>query len=282
MAETPVVAAIPNYNMGDSLNELLPQILSQDYNAVFVLDDASTDHSVDVVRSYRSEVTLLRHNENKGAAATRNLVLEGLGREAILHFIDADMELETKQIPEKARNLIGKEAVGFVGGLVKNPDGRQMGFNYGPRQCLRTDLLSMLQSFMCNIGASNPQDEFFARRNLGSLLDAWPDPTMPPASTQTYWVSEANMFMRSDVLTAVGGFDSKLRYHEIQDLAIRLDKRGLARFFDPLVAATHKAINVRGHERKHSMARSEFLIARKHGFRNYFLPDGHWKPSLER
>jgi len=47
--QSPVVAAIPNYNMADSLRKLLPQVLSQSYDGVFVLDDASTDDTVDVV-----------------------------------------------------------------------------------------------------------------------------------------------------------------------------------------------------------------------------------------
>ena len=41
----PVVAAIPNYNMARGLNTLLPQVTEQDYAAIFVLDDASTDDS---------------------------------------------------------------------------------------------------------------------------------------------------------------------------------------------------------------------------------------------
>ena len=52
----PVVAAIPNFNMAENLRNLIPQILAQRYDGVFVLDDASTDHSVDVVRDYRGEV----------------------------------------------------------------------------------------------------------------------------------------------------------------------------------------------------------------------------------
>ena len=58
--ELPVVPAIPNYNMGDNLRRLLPQALAQNYDTVFVLDDASTDHSVDVVSEFGDEVKLVR------------------------------------------------------------------------------------------------------------------------------------------------------------------------------------------------------------------------------
>ena len=69
MAEQiPVVAAIPNYNMGDNLRRLLPQILAQSYDRIFVLDDASTDHGVDVVGEFRKEVKLLRNPKTCASA----------------------------------------------------------------------------------------------------------------------------------------------------------------------------------------------------------------------
>jgi len=74
--ELPVIAAIPNYNMGDNLRRLLPQVLAQHYNAVFVLDDASTDHSVDVVSGFGGEVKLVRSPENRGAGANRNQIID--------------------------------------------------------------------------------------------------------------------------------------------------------------------------------------------------------------
>jgi glycosyltransferase involved in cell wall biosynthesis len=70
-AHTGVVAAIPNYNMGPHLIELLPSILAHGYDAVYVLDDASTDDSVDIVRSFGSDVVLARSSLNRGAAAVR-------------------------------------------------------------------------------------------------------------------------------------------------------------------------------------------------------------------
>ena len=71
--------------------------------------------------------------------------------------------------------------------------------------------------------------------------------------------------MDSAVFGAVGGFDPKLQDHEIQDLAIRLDGIGLRRVFDPLVAATHHAVQVRAGNRGHELLKAEAAIARKHG-----------------
>src|SRR4029077_5074528 len=100
MAERlPVVAAIPNYNMGDNLGKLLPQVLAQRYDGVFVLDDASTDHSVEVIAQFDDEVKVVRSPENRGAGANRNQIIDYVGDGAIIHFIDADMDLATAEIP---------------------------------------------------------------------------------------------------------------------------------------------------------------------------------------
>jgi glycosyltransferase involved in cell wall biosynthesis len=58
--QLPVVAAIPNFNMADSLRRLIPQVMAQCYDAVYVLDDASTDHSFDVVNEFGSDVTMVQ------------------------------------------------------------------------------------------------------------------------------------------------------------------------------------------------------------------------------
>ena len=70
----PVVAAIPNFNMGESLRNLLPQVLAQGYDRVFVLDDASTDNTVDVVADFGDDVTLVRTRKTgeRGPTETRS------------------------------------------------------------------------------------------------------------------------------------------------------------------------------------------------------------------
>ena len=130
----PVVAAIPNFNMAENLRNLIPQVLAQRYDGVFVLDDASTDHSVDVVGEYGGDVRVVRSPENRGAGANRNQIIDQVGDEAIIHFIDADMDLKTAETPAVARQVIDRYAdrgVGVVGGLVTRLDGGQEYCNYG-------------------------------------------------------------------------------------------------------------------------------------------------------
>ncbi|HVV25975.1 MAG TPA: hypothetical protein VHC21_03010 [Candidatus Saccharimonadales bacterium] len=73
------------------------------------------------------------------------------------------------------------------------------------------------------------------------------------------------MLTYSKVFEQVGGYDPKLRDHDIQDLAIRLHEAGKQGYFDPSISAIHTAVQVRHGNRNSSMAAAEFYIARKHG-----------------
>lgn len=130
----PVVAAIPNYNMGRHLRELIPQLLAQHYDAIFVLDDASTDDSVDVVAEFGDDVRFVRSPENRGAGANRNQIIDHVDSGTLIHFVDADMEMTTADTPAVAREIAGRylrHGIGMIGGLVSRLDGSQEYCNYG-------------------------------------------------------------------------------------------------------------------------------------------------------
>lgn len=189
----PVVAAIPNYNMGQQLVNLLPEVARQDYADIFVLDDASTDDSREVVEDFNhggDGVQLVAGVENKGAGPTRNLIIGALGYDAIIHFIDADIALKTERIPEVANDIMPSQPVGFIGGLVLTNENAQVVWNYGPRQGLRGDLAAGLQLKMGNLMMSDPEKaRAFRERFAGWLVD-YPDPFREPVRRQVYWSVE--------------------------------------------------------------------------------------------
>src|SRR5512146_381971 len=107
----PVVVAIPNYNMADSLTVLLPQVLLQDYDDVYVLDDASTDHSRDGAEVYKPDGRFVAGSENIGPGGNRSRIIDALSRQAIIHFLDADMRLDSTGNPEIARDLMADSEI---------------------------------------------------------------------------------------------------------------------------------------------------------------------------
>jgi GT2 family glycosyltransferase len=273
--ELPVIAAIPNYNMGDNLRRLLPQVLAQHYNAVFVLDDASTDHSVDVVSGFGGEVKLVRSPENRGAGANRNQIIDHVGEGAIIHFIDADMDLETPETPAVAREVVGRYAdrrVGLIGGLVSRVDGSQESRNYGPAPVFSVLATSGLPLLTIDRLRKKPRLAAAIRRVAAPVMRDWPNILESPTAAPAYWLHEGNMLVDSSLFRSVGGYDPMLRSHEIQDLAIRLEKIGIKRQFDPSVRVVHHHIDVRGKNRLKWESKAIIYLIRKHGL-FHFLTD---------
>jgi GT2 family glycosyltransferase len=272
--EVPVIAAIPNYNMGDNLGKLLPQVLAQRYDCVFVLDDASTDHSVEVIGQFDDEVKVVRSPENRGAGANRNQIIDRVGDGAIIHFIDADMDLATAEIPAVAREVVARYAdrgVGLVGGLIRQLDGGQFPYNYGPVFSLWGNFTSNFPRIIDRL-REKPRLADAIQRVAAPFIREWPNVLEPPVPAPVYWVSEANMLVYSTVFRSVGGYDPMLRSHEAQDLAIRLEKMGVKRQFDPSIQVIHNRIDVRGKNRNKWEYKAIRYLIRKHGlFR--FLTD---------
>ncbi|HEY1842509.1 MAG TPA: glycosyltransferase [Mycobacterium sp.] len=263
----PVVAAVPNYNMGSHLRELIPQLLAQRYDRIFVLDDASTDDSVGVVNEFGHDVRLVRSPENRGAGANRNQIIDQVDDGTLIHFVDADMELRTADIPAVAREIAGRyvgQDVGVIGGLVSRPDGSQEYCNYGAAFSLWGNVTSNIPRLIDH-WRHKPRLAGTVHRLVGPIATGWPDVLDEPTARPAYWLHEGNMLVYSDVFKAAGGYDPTLRSHEAQDFAIRLDKKGIKRQFDPGIRVIHHHIDVRGKNRAKWQNKAARQLIRKHG-----------------
>src|SRR3954470_1236363 len=121
---TPVIAVIPAHNSTKTIRPLLDELIKQKYDQIFVIDDASTDSTTQVVRSYKNKVQLIQGTENVGSGANRNRIIGKIPK-SIIHFIDADMNLLSKKTPEIIRDIKWPMDLAFIGGMVRNPDGTQ-------------------------------------------------------------------------------------------------------------------------------------------------------------
>lgn len=153
----PVIAAIPTYNEQDLLDELLGQALEQEYDSVYVLDDASTDNTLDVAYSYGKDVKVEAGRINLGSAGNRNRIIGKVGR-SVIHFIDADIQLNSSSTPEIIRDImpIKLDSTGYIGGLIRNPDGNQMPWNYGPPFSLPQVVSSWIYAGIYELGKRTP------------------------------------------------------------------------------------------------------------------------------
>ncbi len=85
---------MPNYNCGKFLQETINSVLNQTYRnwELLIVDDCSTDNSVEVIRSFCDKderIKLFVNEKNSGAAASRNLAMrEATGK--WIAFLDSD------------------------------------------------------------------------------------------------------------------------------------------------------------------------------------------------
>ncbi len=84
-----VTVAIPCYNGAAYIGAAVESVLAQTRPAdeVLVVDDGSTDGSVEIIRQY--PVHLIRHGSNRGLAVARNSAIRE-ARGDVIVFIDAD------------------------------------------------------------------------------------------------------------------------------------------------------------------------------------------------
>jgi glycosyltransferase involved in cell wall biosynthesis len=89
-AEPWVSVIIPSYNHAPYLRECVDSVLAQDHpqTEVIVVDDGSTDGSLDLLRAYGARIRLLQQRGGRQARA-RNLGL-GVARGELIAFLDSD------------------------------------------------------------------------------------------------------------------------------------------------------------------------------------------------
>ena len=110
--------AIPCYNAAHFLDSTLRAVLalSPPPDSIIVVDDGSSDHSAELVRSY-PDIELCLHERNRGIAAARNTALRHSDADIIV-YIDADT------IPR--RSLIGALKKHYVDDGVAGVGGRAL------------------------------------------------------------------------------------------------------------------------------------------------------------
>ncbi|MBI3494357.1 MAG: glycosyltransferase [Acidobacteria bacterium] len=130
-----MTVVVPNYNCGRFLANAIDSVLRQTYAPfeIVVVDDGSTDDSLDVVKQYGDRVRVITQM-NQGVSAARNAGIRA-SRGALVAFLDADdlwhPDKLAKQVP-----LFENPAVGLVYCAVEYVDERlnHLGTNFTGRR----------------------------------------------------------------------------------------------------------------------------------------------------
>ncbi len=244
-----VIAVIPNYNMAEGLKVLLPQLIAQKYDKVYVVDDLSTDDSVRVANSFKG-VTVIKGTTNVGAGANRNRVLKHVKDEDILHFLDADVVLKSDDVPNKIRRIVKKYPNAIIGGQILHKSGHWHQYNYGPKGgagAFVGSRIHELSVLLSRKGYNSAAKKL--RRSFLPVTKEWPDITSDPVAKKVFWVTEGNLIMPVNLYRKMNGFNESLREHEILEFGMRLKHNGYTCMFDPEITVLHTALKVRPHFR---------------------------------
>lgn len=274
----PIYAVISNNNSGNTLLPLLSSMHQPDsgqrpYDGVVVVDGDSTDNSQEIVESfqaYGANLHWIGLQAEVGSSNLKNKGAEHVSEEvghAILHFVEADMELAAGvSAPTVAEDLLKQPDVAFVGGLINNPDGNQHALNYGPQYSLKTYGKAAMQQF----AGSN-------QRLHNRYLQDFPDQKVTPTARPVSWVMERNMLITTSMFDALGGFDPKFRHrhHDAQPLAVAAARQGLDVLFDPQFPMTQlesTSDRLQPPRISQMLYADALLISRHVGWRNFIRP----------
>lgn len=114
MSEIPAISVvIPCYNTERYVGEAIESALDQTYSSVevIVIDDGSTDGSLEVIRSFGARIRW-ETGPNRGACAARNRGL-ALARGELIQFLDADDLLHPEKL-ERMAPLASDPTTGMV------------------------------------------------------------------------------------------------------------------------------------------------------------------------
>jgi glycosyltransferase involved in cell wall biosynthesis len=192
---------IPAYNVAEflpqSIESLLAQTLAPD--EILVIDDGSRDASAEIAARY-PQVTLIRHEQNRGLAAARNTAFRS-ARNEFIASLDADCVADPSWLAALVRNLSDPQIVGVGGRLFEGV-----------------------------------QRTVADRWRAAHMPQEW---GASPIENPKFLFGCNNLFHKSAVLEA-GGYDEAMRTNgEDADLCRKLQDRGWKLFYDPNACATH-------------------------------------------
>lgn len=207
---------IVNYNVKDFLHHALTSLeraLKGIRAEIFVVDNASDDGSVEMVRSRFPAVRLIVNKQNVGFARANNQALRQ-ARGKYLLLLNPDTVVQEDTLHVMLRFLEANPRVGLAGCKVLNPDGT---FQPACRRSFPTPWVAFTR--LVGLSKLFPNSRLFGRYNLTYLS---PDDTYEIDA-----VSGAFMIVRRSVYEQVGGLDEDFfMYGEDIDWCYRIQRAG--------------------------------------------------------
>jgi GT2 family glycosyltransferase len=220
-----VSVIIATWNAGALLGACLASVAAQVVRGgveTIVVDNASTDDTAAVLERHAAAIRVIVNAGNAGFSAAANQGAQAAVGE-VLVFLNPDTELLAPDVLERLAAVLDSPGVGIAGPMLVNPDGTLQPSCAAHPSVSRTLLLAT--------GAHRLLPD-------RALARAVPHRWSHDRALDTGWLMGAVVALRSEVFRDLGGFAPTL-YAQDQDLAYRVQARGLRVRFEPAVRVMH-------------------------------------------
>lgn len=224
---------IVNFNTSSLLKSCLDGLFSSlklsditDKTEVIVIDNASSDNSVNAVKQNFPKVSIIINKQNLGFARANNQgIIKSKGKYILL--LNSDARVCDRAIEKSMAFLEKNKSIGVIGGkLMYENKTLQKSLGFFPH-------LTSVFNWMFFI------DDI---AQLGNFIKAYhiENPGFYRISQKVDWVSGAYFMIKKDVVDKVGLLDESLfMYGEEVDWCYRIKKAGYEVIYDPGIEIIH-------------------------------------------
>jgi GT2 family glycosyltransferase len=223
-----VLVVVVTHNSRRAIDGFASAVQSEldDAHRLVVVDNASTDDTVELVRARLPTATVLEPGRNLGYGAALNLALAAVRpRESVL-VINPDARLHPGAL-RRLRDMLRRPAVGIAVPRLVEPDGT---LAYSLRR-EPTVLRAAGEAVVGGLRAGR----------VAALGEIVCDPTEYASPRTTDWATGAAWLVTTECFEVIGGFaEDYFLYSEETDFALRARDHGFATVYVPDAVVTHE------------------------------------------
>lgn len=222
---------VVNWNVCDLLRNCLTSIKAQTGDGgrlsaqVIVVDNASSDRSIEMLHAEFPNVRVIENRENVGFSRANNQAL-ALAQGRYLFLLNPDTELRPNALQTLFDYAEANPRVGIIG--------PQLFYGDGTLQSSRRRFPTLATAFL----ESTKLQQWFPRN--GVLTRYYMRDTSDDATQPVDWINGSAMFVRREVYNQIGGFDEAFfMYSEELDWCYRAKQAGWQIVYLPMAQITH-------------------------------------------
>ncbi len=219
---------IVTYNSSSLLRTCLDSLRAQTLSGQFeviVVDNASRDDTVAIIRAEYPEVRLIISETNLGFGNANNKALT-LAKGSYIVLLNPDAQLLPDTLSRALEHMEANVDAGMGGGLLQDPEG-----GWQPSARLFPSLLNDILT-LSGLAYRYPASRFFGRFDR-----TWADSLK---ATPVDWVPGAFAILRRSLVDEISLFDPRFfLYYEEVDLCRRIYHAGFKVYYWPDIVITH-------------------------------------------